>query len=111
MKVLKSKKIFVAKHILPNDAINDVVKKYMIVLRAIFPLREALRLAAPVIRLAMTSGSIISCSSLMNISPGYANSDIIEDDRDRDLNENPRMTPSKTPKNVITNRRLDLNHP
>ena len=47
----------------------------------------------------------------MNISPGYASSDIIEDDRDRDLSENPRMTPSRTPKNVITNRRLDLNHP
>ena len=70
-----------------------------------------MRLAAPVIRLAMTNGSIISCSSLMNISPGYASRDIIEDDNERDRSENPRMTPSKTPKNVITNRRLDLNHP
>lgn len=55
----------------PRRALNiDVDAKYTKVLRAILPFILALMLALPVIKLAITSGRIISFRIRMKISPG-----------------------------------------
>ena len=49
---------------------REVRMKKTIVRSAIIPFILALRLAAPVIRLAMISGNIINFNNLMKSSPG-----------------------------------------
>ena len=87
---------------------RGVMMKKTIVCSAIIPFIFALRLAAPVIRLAVIRGRIISFNRRINSSPGYDIRRIVLIEGSNIRRKIPRMKPLITPVKVRHNNKFSF---